>query len=418
MKLVEPESVAISSKRLLRIGEHLRSRYVEPGKISGCLTLVARRGQVCYLQGEGMMDLERRKPMREDTIFRIYSMTKPITSVALMMLYEKGMFSLNDPVHRYLPQWRNLRVYRAGQWPAILSEPATTTMTLRDLFLHTSGLTYGFQRNTNVDHAYRKLGVQKIRPGYTLREMIDELAQLPLEFNPGTAWNYSVATDVLGYLVELLSGQGLDQFFQEQIFGPLGMVDTAFEISPDKVGRFAACYQRDANRQLELEDDPLDSAWRQRSFLSGGGGLISTIADYYRFCQMLLNGGEWQGQRILGPRTVDFMTRNHLPGGSDIAGFSGGGFSEGGHEGAGFGLGFSQMIDAVKGGAIGSPGEYFWGGMASTLFWNDPLEQLSVIFMTQLIPSGTFNFRGQLHSIIHAALLDRVDPSTAGQAVP
>lgn len=405
MHVVDPASVAVSAERLTRIGEHLRSRYVEPGKIPGCLTLIARRGEVCYLQGEGMMDLERHKPMQDDAIFRIYSMTKPVTSVALMMLHEKGLFSLTDPVHRYIPQWKNLRVYKAGSWPHIESVPTTTTMTVRDLMMHTSGLTYSFMHGSNVDHAYRKVRVQDIRPGYVLKDMIDELAELPLEFTPGQEWNYSVATDVLGYLIEVLSGQSLPEFFQEHIFDPLGMTDTAFEIAPDKIDRFSACYQRNASRELELQDDPQDSAYQNRSFYSGGGGLVSTISDYYRFCQMLLNGGELDGHRVLGPRTVEFMTRNHLPGGVDMSEFARGSFSETAYDGIGFGLGFAQRVDAVKGGSMGSLGEYFWGGMASTIFWNDPAEDLSVIFMTQLIPSGTFNFRGQLQSIIYSSLL-------------
>lgn len=406
MNIVEPESVAISGERLDRIGEHLRSRYVEPGKIPGCLTLVARGGEICYLKGEGMMDLERDKPMRDDAIFRIYSMSKPITSIALMMLHEKGAFSMSDPVRRFIPNWKDLQIYKAGTWPLMQTVPATSEMTVRDLFMHTSGLTYGFLRGTNVDRAYRQLEVQHIRPGYTLQNMVDELAGLPLEFNPGEEWNYSVATDVLGYLVEVLSGQSLAEYFQEHIFAPLGMVDTTFEIADDKVDRFSACYSRDLQKNLVLQDDPQNSEYRDRSFYSGGGGLISTIGDYYRFCQMLMNGGELNGHRILGPRTVEFMTQNHLPGGVDMSEFARGSFSETAYEGIGFGLGFAQRVDAVKGGNMGSIGEYFWGGMASTIFWNDPAEDLSVIFMTQLIPSGTFNFRGQLQSIIYSALLD------------
>jgi CubicO group peptidase (beta-lactamase class C family) len=406
LEIVEPESLAMSTDRLARIGEHLRTQYVEPGKIAGSLTLVARGGEVCYLQGEGQMDIERSKPMQDDAIFRIYSMTKPITSVALMMLHEKGLFSLTDPVHRYIPNWKKLRVYKSGTWPMILSESATSIMTIRDLFMHTSGLTYGFLRATNVDQAYRKAQVGHIRPDYTLQQMIDELAELPLEFNPGEEWNYSVATDVLGHLVEVISGQSLADYFQQHIFEPLGMVDTGFEITDDKVDRFSACYNRDMHKNLILQDDPANSEYRDRSFYSGGGGLISTISDYYRFCQMLLNGGELDGQRILGPRTIEFMIQNHLPGGVDMSEFARGSFSETSYEGIGFGLGFAQRVDAVKGGTMGTLGEYFWGGMASTIFWNDPAEDLTAIFMTQLIPSGTFNFRGQLQSIIYSALLD------------
>jgi CubicO group peptidase (beta-lactamase class C family) len=407
MKVVTPESVGMSSSQLQRVSSHLRNRYIEPGKIPCALTLVARRGQVCYLEGQGNMDMERGKPVADDTLFRIYSMTKPITSVALMMLYQQGLFSLSDPVHRYIPQWANLRVYRTGSHPLFDTTPCERPMTVRDLFTHTSGLTYGFLRGTNVDRAYRKLKVQYPRAGYTLQDMIDELAGLPLEFSPGQAWNYSVATDVLGYLVEVISGQSLPEFFQQHIFDPLGMTDTSFRITEDKLDRFASCYERDImTKQLQLQDDARDSSYADVSFFSGGGGLISTIGDYYRFCQMLLNGGELEGQRILGPRTIEFMTENHLPGGVDLSSVARGSFSEAPYEGVGFGLGFATKMTATGNGSMGAIGQYQWGGMASTLFWVDPAEDLTVVFMTQLIPSGTFNFRGQLESLIYPALID------------
>ncbi|WP_279244908.1 serine hydrolase domain-containing protein [Candidatus Litorirhabdus singularis] len=406
MNIVDPVKVGMCPKQLQRIGSHLRNAYVDKGKIAGSLTLIARRGEVCYLEAEGSMDLERDKPMSADAIFRIYSMSKPVTSVALMMLYEQGKFSLSDPVHRYIPQWRNLAVYKTGTYPLMATEPCRKPMTIRDLLMHTSGLTYSFLRATNVDRAYRELEVQHPRAGYTLQNMVDELAQLPLEFEPGSAWNYSVATDVLGYLVEVISGQSYPDYLQEHVFGPLGMVDTSFSIAPDKVDRFSSCYERDFNKQLVLQDDAGDSSYQDVSFYSGGGGLLSTVSDYYRFCQMLLNGGELDGQRLLGPRTVEFMTRNHLPGGQDMSAFARGSFSETSYEGVGFGLGFAQKVDPVSNGSLGSVGEYFWGGMASTLFWVDPAEELVMVFMTQLVPSGTFNFRGQLQSLIYPALVD------------
>ena len=345
MNLVNPAQVGMSEQQLGRIGEHMRSQYIDKGKITGSLTLVARRGEVCYLQAEGMMDREREIPMAEDAIFRIYSMSKPITSVALMMLYEKGLFSLTDPVHRFIPQWRDLRVYQSGNYPLFASQPCRKPMTVRDLFMHTSGLTYGFMHATNVDRAYRKMKVQQSRPGYTLEDMVNELGQLPLEFEPGSAWNYSVATDVLGYLVEVISGQSLPEFFQEHIFEPLGMMDTGFEIAEEKTDRFASCYQRSFKKDLVLQDDAQKSEYRNRSFYSGGGGLISSIHDYYQFCRMLLNGGELNGQRLLGRKTIEFMTRNHLPGGLDMSAFARGSFSETSYEGIGFGLGFATKVD-------------------------------------------------------------------------
>lgn len=406
MKLQDPASVGMCGERLDRIGEHLRRSYIEPGKIPGCLTLVARRGEVCYLQCEGRRDVERDLPVEEDTIFRIYSMTKPITSVALMQLYERGLFHLDDPVHRFIPQWRNLRVYKGGSWPLYDTVPCQSPMTVRHLLTHMSGLTYGFMRATNVDHGYRKSEVGVHRPGYTIKDMIEELAELPLEFQPGAAWNYSVATDVLGYLVEVLSGQSYDDYLAENILGPLGMVDTAFNIAAEKEERFASCYQRNLDKSVSLEDDGRDSAYRGRTFFSGGGGLVSTAGDYYRFCRMLRNGGELDGARILGPRTLAMMTANHLPDGGDLTRWARGSFSETTYEGIGFGLGFSSRLDSVANGTLGSVGEFNWGGLASTLFWVDPAEDLVVIFMTQLIPSGTFNFRGQLHSIVYSSIVD------------
>jgi len=285
-----PEEVGLSGERLARIDEHLQARYLDQKKIAGALTLVARRGRIAYLSPIGMMDLERGVPTAEDTIWRIYSMSKPITSVALMTLYERGMFQLDDPVHKYIPEWENLRVYAGGNYPNFLTTRPERPMTIRDLMSHTSGLTYGFMERTNVDAAYRKLDVGGGAAGGTLREMIEKLATLPLEFSPGTRWNYSVSTDVLGYLVEVMSSVRFDDFLQQQIFGPLGMVDTGFTVPADKQRRFAANYNRRRDKSLRLEDDPVDSPYtKPRSFLSGGGGLVSTAADYLRFSQMLLN---------------------------------------------------------------------------------------------------------------------------------
>ncbi len=404
MDLVQPESLGMNSAQLSRIGEHMRRNYVEPGKIPGSLTLVARRGEVCYLDVAGLCDVERKTPLNSDTIMRIYSMTKPITSVALMTLFEKGLFSLSDPVHRYIPSWKNLRVRKGGAWPLFETEPCKRPMTIRDLFMHTSGLTYGFMRAGNIDRAYRKQGVGDPSPGYTLKNMMDQLAELPLEFSPGERWNYSVSTDVLAYLVEVISGKSFEAYLQEVILDPLSMVDTGFNIPAEKLSRFGSCYQRNMAKELVLQDDGQDSEFRDRALFSGGGGLLSTLADYNRFCQMLLNGGTLDGQRILGPRTLDFMTGNHLPGGVDMSQFATGSFSETAYEGVGFGLGFANKLDPVKNGFPASTGSFFWGGLASTLFWVDPAEELVVIFMTQLIPSSTFNFRGQLEALVYAAL--------------
>jgi CubicO group peptidase (beta-lactamase class C family) len=406
VELVRPESVGLSSARLARIDEHLERRYLAPRKIAGALTLVARRGRVAYLKALGSLDLERGIALRDDSIFRIYSMTKPITSVALMTLYERGAFQLEDPVHRFIPAWRDLRVFDAGNHPAFATRPCERPMSVRDLFTHSAGLTYGFMERTNVDRAYRRLGIGE--RDKTLAETIAALAKLPLEFSPGTRWNYSVATDVLGHLIEVISSKRLDVFLREEIFEPLGMVDTAFHVPAEKRGRFSSNYERSPEKKLRVVDDRAKSIYAEPpAFLSGGGGLVSTASDYARFCQMLLNGGALGGARILGRKTIELMTLNHLPSGRDIAQLNlGGQFSQIAYDGVGFGLGFSVTLDLAKAQTVGSVGEYAWGGAASTAFWIDPKEELQVIFMTQLMPSGTFNFRGQLKSIVYPAIID------------
>jgi len=403
---VKPEDVGMSGQQLERIEKHLKTRYVDPEKITGCLTLVARKGQIAYLQPLGLMDRERNKPMKEDTIFRIYSMTKPITSVALMMLYEEGRFQLADPVWKFIPEWRNLRVYAMGNHPNFITTRPSRHMTIRDLFTHTSGLTYGFMERTNVDAAYRKVVIQEQGKNRgSLKDMIDKLAKLPLEFSPGDYWNYSVSTDVLGYLVEVISGMRFDEYLKSRILDPLGMVDTGFYVPPEKHDRFAANYERTPDKKLRLIDDPESGIFSQPgTFFSGGGGLVSTASDYFRFCQMVLNGGELDGVRILGRKTVEYMTTNHLPDNKDMASMTVSTYEQVAPEGSGFGLGFSVILSPVDAGVIGSIGEYSWGGAASTAFWIDPVEDMIVIFLTQFMPSGLFNFRGQLKTIIYPAL--------------
>lgn len=400
----DPAAAGMNARQLGRIGEHLESRYVAAQKIPGCLTAVLRGGKLAYAHTAGLRDRERKLPMQTDTLFRIYSMTKPVASVALMTLWEQGVFSLDDPVHRFIPEFRDLRVRSAGSWPLFQTDPAARPMRIRDLLLHTSGLTYDFMHESNVDHAYRKLKIARAAPGYTLRDMIEQLAKLPLEFSPGERWNYSVSTDVVGYLIEQMSGMRLPEYLQRTIFDPLGMQETGFSPRSDQLDRFAACYTRGANKELVLQDDPQDSEFMNRSFFSGGGGLVSTAADYLQFCRMLLAGGTLDGQRIIGSRTLAMMVENHLPGGGDLASLSMAGFSETHNEGVGFGLGFATKLDPVRNGYPASRGSYYWGGLASTLFWVDPSEDLIVLFMTQLIPSSTFNFRGQLEAMIYAAL--------------
>ncbi len=406
-KRSNPTDLGFSAERLARVDDHLQRHYIEPGKIAGALTLVARHGAVAHCSPLGRMDLERDKPMRDDTIFRIYSMTKPITSVALMTLYEEGRFRLTDPVHKFIPSFADTPVYVSGKHPVFMTEPARRPMTVLDLLTHTAGLTYGFMYRSYIDDAYRKLDIDGLQAGATLADRMERLATLPLEFSPGTAWNYSVATDVAGHVVEKISGRSLDHFVRERITAPLGMDDTGFTVRGSETERFAANYTRRADKTLRLIDDPLGaSPWvGDKTFFSGGGGMVSTASDYLRFCRMMQNGGELDGVRILGRKTVELMTMNHLPEGKSLPELSTGLFTEVENEGSGFGLGFSVNLNPVLGGSHGSVGEFSWGGMASTAFWIDPVEDLIVIFMTQLVPSRTFDFRGQLRALIYSALV-------------
>lgn len=405
--LVKPEEVGLSAPRLGRIRTHLQ-RYIESGKLAGTLTLVARQGQIAYFEPQGHLEIERTRPMSQDTIFRIYSMSKPIASVALMTLYEQGRFQLDDPVHAFIPSWKNLGVFVSGQYPTFVTVPPARPMTIRDLLSHTSGLTYGFMERTNVDAAYRKLGVgNRAKPGYTLQHMIDTLAELPLEFSPGTAWNYSVSTDVVGYLVEVISGQPLDTYLHDRLFAPLGMPDTGFTLAEAQLPRFACNYQLGTDGRLQLVDAPEQSQYRTCSLFSGGGGLVSTAVDYFRFTSMLRNRGELNGVRLLGRKTIDLMTQNHLPEGRDLTHMAQAGrFTETAYAGVGFGLGFSVLQSPVRAQVLGTPGEYAWGGAASTAFWIDPGEDMIVIFMTQLMPSSSYPLRRELRTLTYAALID------------
>jgi CubicO group peptidase (beta-lactamase class C family) len=397
-----PKRAGFSKKRLERITGHLERNYVEPGKIAGCQVAVARHGHVAYFRSLGSMELESGRPMREDTIFRIYSMTKPITSIALMQLYEQGLFQLNDPVHRVIPSWRNHRVYVSGEGENMLTRAPERPMTFRHVLSHTAGLSYGASQHP-VDKVYQGLRINRGK-GETLGSFVEKLAAVPLHYTPGERWMYSYATDVCGHLVEALSGTSLDRYFEEHVFEPLGMADTAFSVAPEKVDRFAANYQRMPDKTIKRIDDPYRSAYQEQpSFLSGGGGLTGTTADYLRFCEMLRCRGALDGERIIGSRTLDLMTKNHLAGGKDLTRMAVGAFSETAYEGVGFGLGFAMSLSEVETGAMGE-GDFYWGGAASTIFWVDPKEDLSVVFMTQLMPSATFNFRGQLKNIVYSAI--------------
>ena len=404
IKMVSPESVGLDGKVLSNTRTYLEEQYVNPGKYVGTLTLVARKGEVAYLDALGLMDRENKKAMQEDAIFSIYSMSKPITSIALMQLYEKSLFRLDDPIHWHIPAWRNLRVYQSGIYPNFLTSRPKRHMTIRDLLSHMSGLTYDFMLRTNVDAAYRKT---KLQAKGDLQAMIEALAELPLEFSPGDQWNYSVSTDVCGYLVEHFSGMKLDQYFQKNIFDPLSMGDTGFSCAKDKVERLASLYEHHPKKGPVLVDPGGSKTARvkTRRMLSGGGGLLSTMADYYRFCSMLLNQGELDGNRIIGRKTLAMMASNHLPDGKDLTEMSQSAFSETTYQQVGFGLGFSVILDPVKTQSLTDVGEYGWGGAASTVFWVNPKEEMVVIFLTQLLPSSTYQVRRELRSLIYSSLM-------------
>jgi len=402
--MVRPESSGLSGPRLQHIDRFIQEKYLDTGKLPCALTLVERNGHVAHSSALGHMDLERKRPLQEDTIFRIYSMTKPLTSLALMMLVEEGRISLDDPVHRYIPQWRELGVYEGGFIGGFRTKRTSAPMRVVDLMRHTSGLTYGFQQRTNVDAAYRKLHLGEIPTAVSLEQMIDELAKVPLEFSPGSAWNYGISTDVVGYLVGKVSGQPFEQFLRSRILDPLGMTDTDFMVPAAKASRFAACYAATPKGGMVLQDDPQTSFFlKPPTFVSGGGGLVSTAADYLRFCRMLLNGGELDGVRLVSPKTLELMSHNHLPGGKDLPDLAVSLFSEVTYAGVGFDLGFAVSVSPARGLLPGSPGDISWGGLASTYFWVDPREQLIVIFMTQLTPSATYPIRRELRTLVYSA---------------
>jgi len=402
----DPAELGFDADRLRRIDRHFE-RYVDDGRLPGYLALVARHGRIAHVASAGKRDLESGAPVELDTLWRIYSMTKPITTVAAMMLWEEGAFELKDPVERFIPAFGDARVYARGSAQKPLTVPPVEPVRIWHLMTHTSGLTYGFHHTHAVDEVYRAAGFEwSTPPGLDLAACCERWAHLPLAFQPGTEWLYSVATDVLGRVVEVVSGQSLDEFFAERIFAPLGMTDTGFFAAPEDHHRLAALYTPDPQTGRATRFDQMgDAALRPPDALSGGGGLVSTAGDYHRFAQLLLGGGRLDGVTLLGPRTVAYMARNHLPRGADLEAFGRPLFAETAFEGVGFGLGFSVVETPVAGKSPASPGEFGWGGAASTAFWVDPVERFTVLFFTQLLPSSAYPIRPQLHQLVHQAIV-------------
>ena len=391
------EELGFISDRLARIPAFIQANYIDNGKLPFASLLIGRGDDIALQWNSGVA---------EDAIFRIASMTKPITSVAFMQLVEQGKVALTDPVAKYIPEFAQLGVFVAGGGNVpFVSRPPTTPMRVVDLLRHTAGFTYSFQERGNIDAAYRKTDVESWSKS-TSQSFIDTLAQIPLEFDPGTQWNYSVATDIVGILVERISGQSLPDYFQTHILAPLGMTDTFFTVPADKAPRIPEGFAFDPEKKMKLFDKAgAESAWTKGwSFNSGGGGLASSVSDYHRFCRMLLNGGALDGAQILSPKTIELMTANHIPGGQDLTQMSKSLFSEAEMAGIGFGLGFATTIDSAATLTPCSTGDFYWGGMYSTAFFVDPVEDIIMIFMTQLMPSSTYPVRREIKTMIYSAL--------------
>ena len=398
-----PEDVGLSAPRLARITQWMR-RWVDSGRIPGLLVAIVRNDRLVWFETCGHRDVETKRAVEPDTIYRIYSMTKPITTVAALMLYEEGCFQLDDPISKFIPAFADTKVFANGDAESFTTAPLARPITVHDLMIHTSGLTYGFQHEHAVNALYRKRRIEFNANVGPLAEVVEAAAAQPLVFQPGTRWNYSVSTDVLGRLVEIWSGVPLDTFFDDRIFGPLGMRDTGFHVPPGQGDRLASNYVQADDGGLALADPAAESRFLEPAVtLSGGGGLVSTAADYLRFMRMLRAHGTLEGTRILGRKSVELMTMNHLPG--DLADMGRPRFAEMPFAGIGFGLGVSVLLDPAKARILGSPGEYAWGGMASTAFWVDPAEDLTVLLLTQLMPSSAYPIRRELRVLTYQALL-------------
>jgi CubicO group peptidase (beta-lactamase class C family) len=405
--VVEPNDVGVDAQRLRRLDTHLND-YVSDGRLAGWSAAVMRHGRVAHTACGGHMDREAGREVQSDTIWRIYSMTKPITSVAAMALWEQGRFELKDPVTRFLPEFAHTPVWRSGSVSLPTYEPMTEPMTMWHLFSHTAGLTYGFLYAHPVDELYRRAGFEwGVPPDTDLAGVVERLAGLPLLFQPGREWNYSMSIDVLGRVIEVLTGMPLDVALRELVLEPLGMHDTGFWCPAQQAHRLATLYGAHPGTRLatRLEAAGAAALTPPAAFL-GGGGLVSTVGDYLRFTEMLRRGGELDGVRILGPRTMEMMCSNHLPGGADLTQVGRPLFSETAFDGVGFGLLGSVTLDPVAAKTGGSVGDVAWGGAASTAFWVDPSEHLSVVFMTQLLPSSTHPIRSQLRQLVYQALVD------------
>ncbi len=394
----------LDQDRLSRLDKHFAA-YVDDGRLPGWQLAITHRDEVVRETSYGWRDREAGLEVEPDTIWRIASMTKPITSVAAMTLWEEGAFELTDPISRWIPAFADVRVFVRGTAAAPFTVPATEPIRVWHLLSHSSGLTAGFLRTSPVDELYRQAGFDIGQTtGRTLAEDVEAIASLPLLFEPGTRWGYGASTDVLGRLIEIWTGQPLDVAIANRVTGPLGMTDTVWHADETRADRVAALYAPDPATGLAAKHPLGAAAFVPPVSHSGGGGLLSTTADYVRFTRMLARGGELEGTRVLAPRTLRLMAANHLSG--DLGELSTGGFAETTFDGVGFGLGFAVLLDPVQLRNSSSTGEFFWGGAASTAFWVDPVEQISVVWMTQLLPSSTYPIRPQLRQLVYSSLVD------------
>jgi CubicO group peptidase (beta-lactamase class C family) len=403
----EPGEVGLDADRLARIDRHFQ-RYIDDGRLPGWLISVARHGKIAHLSTSGLRDLEAQTPVELDTIWRIYSMTKPITAVAALTLWEQGGFELKDQVSRYIPAFGETKVWRSGSSTNPVLDPITEPMQLWHLFSHTAGLTYGFVFAHPVDALYRKAGFEWGFPLDTdLAGICDKIAGLPLLFQPGTEWSYSMGLDVLGRVVEVITGMSFADYVKTNVLDPLGMTETGWSVDAADAGRLAALYGAHPRTGSAMRLDDLGQrALEPPKAHMGGGGMMSTAHDYHRFTQMLANEGSLDGVRVLAPGTVRYMASNHLPGNADLTSFGRPLFAETAFDGVGFGLGVSVTLDPVAAKVPGSVGEFAWGGAASTAFWVDPVEDMTVSFFTQLLPSSTHPIRSQLKQLVHQAIID------------
>lgn len=399
----------LSLEKLEHLSAYFNDRYV-PKNLPGYSILVNQLDKDIYYYENGLIDVKGNRPLKRDSIFRIYSMTKPITSISIMMLLEQGKLNITDEVEKFIPEWSELSVYQSGSFESLITEPLKRKMTIKDLLMHRSGLTYDFEETSFVQKIYLKeeIKIARSKEKLSADEYIKKLADIPLAFSPGEFFNYSISTDILGFIIERISNMSLEEYFKKNIFEPLEMEDTFFQIPKEKINRLANCYIYDqTNDKYIVEDDFEKSSYIEKpSCYSGGGGLLSTIDDYMKFCNLLQNKGSLNNKNIIGSRTAEFMMSNHLEKDVDLYDIAKGKWGTNIGKGVGFSLGGSVILDPIKNMSLISKDSFSWGGAASTLFWVDPIEKISVVFMTQMLGNPlSQEIRADLRNLVYQALI-------------